>query len=143
MTRRYVTARRAASARWGWLALTLSYAVARIAFAGAFLADYGLDLRIFAVVELSSSALLGTASGRLVEDLVQGRRGRRVRSAVLTAVGYAAPDAYVLATVGTLPDGLLRTVVGIIVVSLVLAVITLVREVRRGRAAGAAAGQRT
>ena len=100
-----------------WSGASLAYGILRIALAGTFLADYGLDVRVFAVVELTSAALLGAAGGRLVDDLVRARRGRRVRSAVLTVIGYGAPDAYVLASSGRYPGRLLTVVVTVVAVS--------------------------
>ena len=126
-----------------WVLGSVAYGGLRALLVWRYLSGYGVNPWGFAAVELGSSLVYGWSSARLVLALVDRRWPALRWLAPVTLAGYAAPDAYVLATVGTLPDGLLRTVVGIIVVSLVLAVITLVREVRRGRAAGAAAGQRT
>lgn len=114
-----------------WVLGSVAYGGLRALLVWKFLSGYGVDPWVFAVVELASSAGYGWASARLVIHIID-RRWHGLRwSAPATLVAYGAPDAYVLATVGTLPDGLLRTVLAVVTVSAVLAVFAVVREVRR------------
>lgn len=98
-----------------------------------YLSGYGVNPWGFAAVELGSSALYGWASARVVLTIVDRAWGSLWRVGPLAAAAYAVPDAYVFATLGHAPDGLVRTLVGIVGVSAVAAVVTLSREVRRRR----------
>ena len=116
-----------------WLAASIAYGGLRAALVWRYLSGHGVDPVVFAAVELGSSVAYGWASARLVIAIVD-RQWPRLRWLVpATVLAYAAPDAFVLTTGGRLPDGLMRTVVTIVAVSFMVAVATLVREVRRGR----------
>lgn len=117
-----------------WILGSVAYGGLRALLVWRYLSGYGVDPVWFAVVELGSSLVYGWASARLVLTLVDRHWRGLGLWAPATLVSYATPDAYVLVTVGHLPDGVLRTVVSIVVVSFLVAVMTLVREVRRGRA---------
>lgn len=122
-----------------WLLGSVAYGGLRALLVWRYLSGYGVNPWGFAAVELGSSAVYGWTSARVVIALVDRSWAALRWLAPATLVAYAAPDAYVFATVGSLPDGLLRTVVGIVVVSFVVAVLTLSREVVRGRSAKSAA----
>lgn len=116
-----------------WLLGSVAYGGLRALLVWRYLSGYGVDPWVFAAVELASSAAYGWTSAWLVIALVDRRWGALRWLAPGTLGAYAAPDIYVFATVGSLPDGLLRTVVGIVIVSAVVAAGTLAREVVRGR----------
>lgn len=114
-----------------WLVGSLGYGALRIALAGAFLTDYGLDIRVFALIELSSSVILGLCSGMLIESIVRAQRGKRLALMAGTTAGYAAPDLYVLAYSGSFPTSTLIVVCGIAIVGLVATLISVARRWRR------------
>ena len=117
-----------------WLAGSVAYGGFRAVLVWRYLSGHGVDPLAFAAVELGSSVAYGWTSARLVVALVDREWSRLRLLGPVALVSYAAPDVFVLTTVGGLPAGLLRTVVTIVAVSSVAAVATLVREVRRGRA---------
>ena len=123
-----------------WLLGSVAYGGLRALLVWRYLSGYGVNPWAFAAVELGSSAVYGWTSARLVIALVDRSWPVLRWLAPATLVAYAAPDVYVFATVGSLPDGLLRTVVGIVGVSFVVAVITLAREVLRARVGRASSG---
>lgn len=88
---------------------------------------------MFAAIELSSSALYGWASGRLVLAVIDRDRSARRTMGLTSLAGYLAPDVYVFASAGRFPDGLLVTVVTIAVVSALLTTLGIVRSIRRLR----------
>lgn len=119
-----------------WVAVSVAYGGLRALLVWRYLSGYGVNPWWFAIVELGSSVGYGWASARLVLAVVDRRWASLRLLAPATTLAYVAPDAYVFATVGRLPDGLWRTLVTIVAVSFALAAAALVREVRRGRAAG-------
>lgn len=113
-----------------WIALAVGYGALRVALAGAFLTEYGLDLIVFALIELGSSLLFGICSGRLVESMVRRTGGRRTLLVTGVVVGYGAPDVYVLAFAGRFPTSLLVVVIAVIVVSSIVSVVSFRRRAR-------------
>ena len=118
-----------------WVLGSVAYGGVRALLVWRYLSGYGVNPWWFAVVELSSSLAYGWTSARLVIALIDRSWSRLWWLGPATLVAYAAPDVYVFATVGEMPDGLLGTVITIVVVSSVLAVVTVAREVIRGRRA--------
>lgn len=118
-----------------WLLGSVAYGGVRALLVWRFLSGYGVNPWGFAAVELGSSALYGWASARVVLAVVDRSWGLLWRVGPLAVGTYAAPDIFVFATLGHAPDGLVRTLVGIVGVSALLAAVALVREVRRRRAA--------
>jgi len=114
--------------RRAWIALAVGYGALRVALAGAFLTEYGLDLIVFALIELGSSLLFGICSGRLVESMVRRTGGRRTLLVTGVVVGYGAPDVYVLAFAGRFPTSLLVVVIAVIVVSSIVSVVSFRRR---------------
>lgn len=118
-----------------WIVLAVGYGALRVALAGAFLTEYGLDLIVFALIELGSSLLFGICSGRLVESMVRRTGGRRTLLVTGVVVGYGAPDVYVLAFAGRFPTSLLVVVIAVIVVSSIVSVVSFRRRARSAESA--------
>ena len=116
-----------------WLLGSIAYGGVRALLVWRFLSGYGVNPWAFAAVELGSSALYGWASARVVLAVADRSWGLLWRAGPLSVGAYAAPDAFVFATLGHAPDGLVRTLVGVVVVSALVAGVALVREVRRSR----------
>ncbi len=114
----------------GWIVASILYGILRTVLVWRFLSDYGVHPIVFAVVELVSSALYGWASARLVIAVIDHDRTKRRSMALVTLIGYIAPDLYVFASADRFPDDLLVTVLAIAVVSALLTAFGLVRSVR-------------
>lgn len=125
-----------------WVGATLAYGALRVALAGAFLADYGVNIVVFAVIELTSSYVFGAASGRLVDEVIRGCRGSRIRLGLITLAGYSAPDAYVIVHAHRFPEGLRNTVLGIVTGTTIVSTAVLVRRIRAERNQGAQEGSK-
>ena len=117
-----------------WILGSVAYGGLRALLVWRYLSGYGVNPWGFAAVELASSAVYGWTSSRLVIALVDRAWPALRWLAPATLVAYGTPDAYVFASVGSLPDGLLRTIIGIVAVSFVVSALTLAREVARARA---------
>ena len=118
-----------------WLAGSVAYGFLRIALVWTFLAKYGVNPILYGSVEISSSFVYGWASARVVLDVVDETWERLRLHAPVAVCAYLAPDACILAMVGSLPSGILRTLISIVVASATITTVGLVRTVRRSRAA--------
>ena len=119
-------------AKDAWIIATLAYGVLRITLAGTLLSDYGLNVVVFAGVEITSSAVFGIASGHLVESLLHHQRRNRALLVLATLAGYAAPDVYVLGFADEYPTNVRNSVIAIIVVSAIVSFVALLRRLRQG-----------
>lgn len=117
--------------RRAWTLAAIGYGVLRVALAQAFLAEYGLNIAVFAIIEVGSSAVLGYASGRLVDSLTRRQHGGRLRLGAATLGGYVAPDVYVLLSSNHFPTETFAVVVTVIAISTTASVISLVKRVQR------------
>lgn len=116
-----------------WIAVSVLYGLFRAYLVWEFLGEYHVNALMFLVIELSSSALYGLWSGRLLGSLID--RDRRVawRVGPKALVAYLAPDAYVLTSAGRLPGPILEIIIGIVVVTATLTVVGLWVRVRNAR----------
>ena len=76
----------------------LVWALTRIALASAYLSDHGVDIRIFAIIEVVSSPVLAISTARLVQALIQRASLRILGHGFVALVAFGAPDAYLLAS---------------------------------------------
>lgn len=113
-----------------WLALAILYGVLRVFLADRYLSKYGLSTPIFAVIEMGATVLYAVALARLVRALMLGHRGERAMWALLTLIGFAAPDAYILTVVPKVPRSFVVVILAIIVITTTTGVIALRKRVR-------------
>ena len=126
------TSSKSRGAKDAWILASIAYGVLRVVLAGTLLSDYGLNVVVFAVVEITSSAVFGIASGRLVESLLQRQRRNRALLVLATLAGYAAPDVYILGFADKYPANVRNSVIVIIVVSAIVSFVALLRRLRQG-----------
>lgn len=114
-----------------WLIGSIAYGLVRAFLVRRYLSDYGVNPWGFTAVELSSSAVYGWTSIRLVLDTVDSDWRRLRTHAPLAFVSYFAPDAYVFMSAGRMPPDLFATVVTIVAVSALVTASMLMRSIRR------------
>lgn len=119
-----------------WLASNVAYAVLRIWLARQFLAEHGLNVWGFAVVEAVSSIVWALASARLVRAVVSRRSGPAIGWAAIATVGFFAPDAFVLGTTHHVPLWLYLVIGTWITVATVLGAQRLIVAIRGRSGAG-------
>lgn len=134
-----------------WFVLSLGYAAIRVLGASAFLEKYGLNIVIFAIVEVVSSSILAVASAHVVRNVVGGvddallsfgaerrndeRRVARARRWVaVVVVCFAAPDVYAYLATDHLPPALIVLLVVALTFSAVTSVVVIARRIRDARA---------
>lgn len=119
-------------AKDAWILASIAYGVLRVVLAGTLLSDYGLNVVVFAVVEITSSAVFGIASGRLVESLLHRQGRNRALLVLATLAGYAAPDVYILGLADEYPANVRNSVIAIIAMSAIVSFVALLRRLRQG-----------
>jgi hypothetical protein len=144
-----------------WFGFSLLYAVVRVLGASAFLEKYGLNIVVFAIIEIVSSSLLAIASAGMVRSIVETKLvstilgesaeqfgvpkapkkhhfrpnfGPLRRWALAVVVCFAAPDVYAYVATDHLPPALLAVIGIALLVSAVTSVVLITRKVRAARA---------
>lgn len=116
-----------------WIGISVLYGLFRAALVWKFLSQYGVNTAIFLCIELTSSALYGLSSGRVVAAVADGQ-WKRLRIWVPSAlVTYGSPDAYVFLSAGKLPGSMLEILVGIVLVTLVITAVGMWFQIRNSK----------
>ena len=114
-----------------WVVASVFYGVFRVIFAGAFIADYGLNIYAYALVELTSSLTLGLSTAHLAKRVMARRSERRALLITAAVASYFAPDAYLLAFAHRMPARLRIPVLLVVAVGAVSGVVRF-RRFRSG-----------
>jgi hypothetical protein len=117
----------------GWVVVTLLYGIARIALAGAFLSEYGLSVKAFAAIEISSSLLYGFSGVHLVRAVVASDRRRTIWWSLGALMGFVAPEVYVFSVVRRVPVSVIVVLVAIVAVSTAVAIVAMRTKLREAR----------
>lgn len=117
----------------GWIVASILYGGLRSALVWAFLRQYGVNVLGFVAIEVVSSAVYGLSSARVVGAAVDADWGRFRSWIPLAIVSYFAPDAYVFASAGRMPDNILTVLVGVVLVTVTLSTVAFVARVRAAR----------
>ncbi len=86
-----------------WFVLIIFWSLVRIATAELYFAKYGINIWIFAVIEIVSSPILARASSRMAVALKYHEIRQSVLWGGLTMVSFSAPDVYLLTAGRGLP----------------------------------------
>ena len=86
-----------------WFVLIIFWSLVRIATAELYFAKYGINIWIFAVIEIVSSPILARASSRMAVTLKYHEIRQSVLWGGLTMVSFSAPDVYLLTAGRGLP----------------------------------------
>lgn len=116
-----------------WIAASIAYGGVRTALVWGFLSRYGVNPWGYALTELFTSAGYGLGTARLVGHVVDRRRSGWLRWAALSIVCFLGPDAYILASAGQMPPGVLSIVVGIVLTTSLIGGVELARRLRAAR----------
>lgn len=117
-----------------WILLSVAYGGVRIFVADRTVRRYGVNIPVFATVELVTSFAYGLGTARVVGALVDRRHDLAVRWAPVAFGAFIAPEAFIVVTGRRMPPGVF-VVVGIFVLTMgTIALVSLVRKVRAGRA---------
>jgi hypothetical protein len=117
----------------GWILVSIAYGGLRAALVWKFLQRYGVNPYVFGAIEFISAAIYGKSSAQVVGAVVDGAWIRLRRWLPIAVLTYFAPDGYVFLSAGRLPSDMLAILISVVCVTLVLTVVGIVTQVRRGR----------
>lgn len=124
----------AGTRRWGegvWFGLSFCYAGLRIALANATVAQFGVDIRVFAAVELLSTVPYALGVSRAVRKLARRESGGAAGWMLLAAGGFLAPEAYIALTANDPPLRVYLALMALVVAAGTIALVSLRRQVKR------------
>lgn len=116
-----------------WLAATVTWSFVRTLILWATMGDYGLDPRVYMVIDLTSAVITGYTTPHMVIAFIDDRYKRATRWASLSLAAFIVPDIYIFAGTRALPSQIVVVFVGIVTLALGIAVWGVVRKVIRGR----------
>jgi hypothetical protein len=124
-----------------WAGVVVAWSVIRTLIVWAAVGDYGLNPWIYLAIDLASACIDAITTPRMVLSFIDDHHRRAIKWAVVSLVAFVVPDAYIFWGTRTLPAKLIVVIVGIIGATLSVGVIGVVRKIRSGRVARAAALQ--
>ena len=112
----------------------VAWACARIVAVNVWLTPYGVNVWVFATVEIMSSVPYGLGTAWCVSSLIDRRLSHAVWWGVLAACAYVAPDVYMLSAGENLPVFSVVVIVALMATLGTTTVVSLFRRVRSSRA---------
>lgn len=116
-----------------WAAMVIGWSLVRTLIVWAALGRYGLDPRVYLVVDLASSVVTGTSTPRMVIAFIDDHYRQAAEWAAVSLVAFLVPDVYIFLGTSHLPPRLALGVVAVIGVTLVASVVGVARKVHKGR----------
>ncbi|HSB86890.1 MAG TPA: hypothetical protein VLD86_11295, partial [Ilumatobacteraceae bacterium] len=103
----------------------------------AALGDYGFNPWIYLCIDLVCSSIDAFTTPRMVLGFIDDRYRLAIKWGVVSLVAYIIPDVYIFVGTRTLPAKVVMILCAVIGTMLCLAVLSVTRKVRAGRAARA------
>ncbi len=133
-----VLAKRKVIAR-SWAGIVIGWAIIRTLIVWAAVGDYGLNPWIYLAIDLASACVDAVTTPRMVLSFIDDQYKSAAKWAIISLVAFIVPDLYIFLGTRELPRRIIIIVCVIISITLSAGVISVVRKVRAGRAAKAAA----
>jgi nitrate reductase NapE component len=117
-----------------WAFAVILWCVVRTTIIWAALGGYGFNPWIYLAIDLVCSTIDAITTPRMVLCFIDDQYRSAIRWGVVSLVAYLVPDIYIFEGTRTLPKKIIVVLCLVISAMLALAVITVVRKVRKGRA---------
>jgi hypothetical protein len=117
-----------------WAGLVIAWSVIRTIIVWAALGTYGFNPWIYLGIDLVCSTIDAITTPRMVLRFVDERYRSAIKWGAISLVAYVIPDIYIFVGTRTLPKKVIVILCIVITAMLALAVMTIVRKVRKGRA---------
>jgi hypothetical protein len=118
-----------------WAAVVIAWSLIRTVIIWAALGDYGFNPWIYLCIDLVCSSIDAYTTPRMVLQFIDERYKPATKWGIISLIAYVMPDIYIFAGTRTLPTKVIVILCTVIASMLALAVVTVVRKVRIGRAA--------
>ena len=125
-----------------WAAFVIGWSLIRTVIIWAALADYGFNPWIYVSIDLVCSIIDAFTTPRMVLSFIDNRYKSAILWGAVSLVAFVIPDIYIFVGTRTLPTRVIVILCAVIGSMLAMAVVSVVRKVRAGRAA-VAAGEAT
>lgn len=133
-----VLARRKVLAR-SWAGIVIGWAVIRTFVVWAAVGEYGLNPWIYLGIDLVSACIDAITTPRMVLAFIDDEYKAAAKWALISLVAFIIPDLYIFLGTRELPTRIIVVVCIFISITLLAGVVSVVRKVRAGRRAKAAA----
>ena len=117
-----------------WAAVVIVWAVVRTIVIWAALGDYGFNPWIYLAIDLVCATIDAITTPRMVLFFIDENYRFAIRWGIISLVAFVIPDIYIFVGTRTLPTRVIVVLCGVIVAMTSLAVISIVRKIRKGRA---------
>lgn len=124
-----------------WIVVGFGWAIARVIFAKATVEKYGVNITMFALIELMVAWPHSLSAARLVTKLIDRDPAAALPWGVILAGTHIAPELYVALAGSNMSTGVYVSLVVIVVGLGALAIVGIVQKVAAGGARPAAVGQ--
>lgn len=113
-----------------WFIVVVAWSILRVIFADVFFARYGINIWIFAGVEVVSTPVFAFATAEMVVALSQHHVRKSILWGFVTLTSFAAPDVYLLTTGKNLPWLAYLVVIGIMAIAGIMSFVKMRRKTR-------------
>lgn len=128
-----------------WAGIVVVWSIIRTIIVWAAVGDYGLNPWIYLSLDLGAAIVDAWSTPRMVLSFIDDQYRRAVKWAVISLGVFIVPDIYIFFGTRTLPKTVIVVLCLIIGATLTIAVVSVVRKIKKGRAererAAAAAAQ--
>jgi hypothetical protein len=116
-----------------WAAFVIVWSVIRTIIIWAALGSYGFNPWIYLGIDLVCSTVDAMTTPRMVLRFVDDRYRSAIKWGAVSLVAYVVPDIYIFEGTRTLPKKVIVILCLVIVTMLGLAVVAIMRKIRKGR----------
>lgn len=117
-----------------WAGAVIVWAVIRTIVIWAALRDYGFNPWIYLSIDLVCATTDAITTPRMVLYFIDDRYKLAIRWAIISLIAFVIPDVYIFVSTRTLPTRVIVILCSVILVMTLLAVFSVVRKIRKGRA---------
>ncbi len=128
-----------------WAGIVVAWSIIRTVIVWAAVGDYGLNPWVYLSLDLGAAIVDAMSTPRMVLSFIDDQYKRAVKWAAISLGVFIVPDLYIFFGTRTLPKTVIVVLCLIIGATLTIAVVGVVRKIKKGRAerllAAAAAAQ--
>lgn len=117
-----------------WASIVILWSVIRTIIIWAALGGYGFNPWIYLSIDLVCATIDAVTTPRMVLYFIDDRYRSAVKWGVVSLVAFVIPDIYIFVGTRTLPTKVIVVLCAVIASVTTLAVFSIVRKIRKGRA---------
>ncbi|MEP7203424.1 MAG: hypothetical protein ABI894_12490 [Ilumatobacteraceae bacterium] len=117
-----------------WATIVILWSVIRTIVIWAALGDYGFNPWIYLSIDLVCATTDAITTPRMVLYFIDDNYRLAIRWGVVSLVAFVIPDVYIFVGTRTLPTKVIVVLCAVILAMTTLAVFSIVRKIRKGRA---------